>query len=184
MTGYNGLVLEMEIDWHYHEAMWTIDSALKHIFQGLHSQNRTEIETMNHHFPHEDLVWLEQTPRLTFVEEIKLLNDSGWRNDEGEPQSEFEDLSTRAGKALGAVVKETYHTDYYILDKFPASARPFYTMLDPNDSRITISFDFMVRGQEILPGDQRIHDAEMLVKRMTDAGVEPSTLRDYIQAFS
>jgi ergosteryl-3beta-O-L-aspartate synthase len=183
MTEYTGLDLEMEINWHYHEAMWLIDSLLKYMFEGLYRDHRQEIETMKHHFPHEDLIWLEETPRLTFAEGVQLLNESGWRTEEGKEQSPLEDLSTRAEKALGAAVKEKYHTDYYILDKFPASARPFYTMLDPNEPQITNSFDFMVRGQEILSGGQRIHDVELLLKRMAESGVEPSSLREYVEAF-
>ncbi len=41
--------------------------------------------------------------------------------------------STENEKFLGKLVKEKYGTDYYILDKFPTAARPFYTMPDPQD---------------------------------------------------
>jgi aspartyl/asparaginyl-tRNA synthetase len=34
-------------------------------------------------------------------------------------------------KWLGRLVREKYHTDYFILDKFPLAVRPFYTMPDP-----------------------------------------------------
>ena len=80
-------------------------------------------------------------------------------------------------------MKEKYHTDYYILDKFPSSARPFYTMLDPEDSNITNSFDFMIRGQEILSGGQRIHEVDQLLKRVDEEGTDPKTLREYIEGF-
>ncbi|KAE9388309.1 hypothetical protein BT96DRAFT_947723 [Gymnopus androsaceus JB14] len=40
----------------------------------------------------------------------------------------YEDLSTRAEIKLGQLVKAKYKTGYYILDRFPRSARPFYTM--------------------------------------------------------
>ena len=183
MTEYTGLDLEMEINWHYHEAMWLIDTMLKHIFENIYKTHRNEVETMKHHFPHEDLVWLEQTPRLTFAEGVKMLNDAQWRNDDGSQQAEDQDLPTKAEKRLGELVKEKYRTDYYILDKFPASARPFYTMLDPNGTGVTTSFDFMVRGQEILTGGQRIHDAELLLKRMRDFKIDPTTLREYVEAF-
>ena len=46
---------------------------------------------------------------------------------------EDDDLSTRGEMRLGELVKEKYHTDYYILDKFPLDVRPFYTMPDPED---------------------------------------------------
>lgn len=183
LTEYTGLDLEMAIDWHYHEAMNLIDSLLKHIFKGLYANFKNEIQVIKKRFPQDDLVWLEETPRLTFVEGIKMLNESGWRSDDGSQLSEDEDLPTKAERRLGELVKEKYHTDYYMLDKFPASARPFYTMLDPNDKKLTNSFDFMVRGQEILTGGQRVHDAELLIHRMEESGMDLAPLREYIEAF-
>ncbi|KAL6251154.1 aspartate--tRNA ligase dps1 [Rhinocladiella similis] len=183
MTEYTGLDLEMAIGRHYHEAMWLIDSTLKEIFKKLYERNRNDVDTLKHHFPHDDLVWLEQTPRITFAEGVKLLNDSGWTNDDESQQSEFEDLSTRAERRLGDLVKEKYRTDYYILDKFPASARPFYTMHDPKNDRVTNSFDFMVRGQEILSGGQRIHDYTLLKERMERQGMDQNDLKEYLEAF-
>ncbi len=41
--------------------------------------------------------------------------------------------STENEKWLGRLVKEKYKTDYFILDKFPLSIRPFYTMPDAED---------------------------------------------------
>lgn len=35
---------------------------------------------------------------------------------------------------------------------YPANARPFYTMLDPNDPNYTNSYDFFMRGEEITSG--------------------------------
>jgi ergosteryl-3beta-O-L-aspartate synthase len=183
MTEYTGLDLEMVINWHYHEAMWLIDAALKHIFKGIYENYRREVQTLTHHFPHEDLIWHEQTTVITFAEGVKMLNESGWRNSDGSEQSEHEDLPTKGEKRLGELVKETFHTDYYILDKFPTSARPFYTMLDPNDSKVTNSFDFMVRGQEILSGGQRIHEAELLIQRMEEFEVDPSSMSEYVEGF-
>jgi aspartyl/asparaginyl-tRNA synthetase len=34
---------------------------------------------------------------------------------------------------LGKLVKEKYKSDFFVLDKFPAGVRPFYTMPDPHD---------------------------------------------------
>jgi hypothetical protein len=41
--------------------------------------------------------------------------------------------STAHEKMLGALVREKYQTDYFILDKFPLAIRPFYTMPDAKD---------------------------------------------------
>ena len=183
LTEYTGLDLEMTIEEHYHEALELIDETLKHIYQGLYDKYETELRTIQQHFPHEDLVWLNETPKIPFKEGIQLLVDSGYKTEEGKVPSPYEDLHTRDEIRLGELVKEKYHTDYYILDKFPASARPFYTMPDPSDPRVTNSFDIFVRGQEIISGGQRIHDAELLEKQMQDMGVDPSSMQEYMDGF-
>jgi ergosteryl-3beta-O-L-aspartate synthase len=183
MTEYTGLDLEMAININYHEAMRMVDETLKHIFKGIYDRFRPELEVVKQHFPHEDLVWHEQTTTLTFAEGIRLLWESGWKDDDGRSPSEHEDLHTKAEQRLGELVKKKYHTDYYILDKFPTSARPFYTMLDPTDDRVTNSFDFFVRGQEILSGGQRIHDATVLLERLEKQDIDPDSLKEYIDGF-
>lgn len=74
------------------------------------------------------------------------------------------------------MIKEKFRTDYYILDKFLASARSFYTMLDPENGKITNSFDIFLRGQEILTGGQRIHDAIMLEEQMKKQNIAPDSM--------
>lgn len=44
-----------------------------------------------------------------------------------------DDFSTAQEKALGAMVKERYGTDFFMMDKYPSSVRPFYTMPDADD---------------------------------------------------
>lgn len=45
-----------------------------------------------------------------------------------------------------------YHTDFYILDKFPLAVRPFYTMPSPTNPMYSNSYDIMMRGEEIMSG--------------------------------
>lgn len=84
--------------------------------------------------------------KLNFRDGVKLINEAGYT------QSEFEDLTTETEKALGKIVREKYDTDFYMLYGYPVGARPFYTMLDPNDPRFTNSYDFFMRGEEITSG--------------------------------
>lgn len=183
LTEYTGLDIEMAIDEHYHETLETIDATLKHIFKYLYEKYRREIETVKHQFPSEDLVWLDETPIVRFADGIRMLNESGWRTEDGQLLPDNEDLSTRDEIRLGELVKEKYHTDYYIIDKFPVGARPFYTMPDADDPSITNSFDIFVRGQEIVSGGQRIHDAKLLEENIRKAGIRPEDMEEYIEGF-
>ncbi|KAF7585907.1 hypothetical protein BBP40_009870 [Aspergillus hancockii] len=183
LTEYTGLDIEMAIEEHYHEMLEVLDAVIKNILQGVYGRFRREVETVKQQFPSEDVVWLEETPIIRFTDGIKLLNDSGWRDEEGNLLRDDEDLHTRDEIRLGELVKEKYGTDYYILDKFPISARPFYTMPDPDDNRFTNSFDIFIRGQEIVSGGQRIHDPQMLEENMRRVGIDPDTMEEYMEGF-
>lgn len=45
------------------------------------------------------------------------------------------------------------------------------------------SYDFFMRGEEILSGAQRIHDPAFLTKRMVECGVDPASMKGYLDAF-
>ncbi|KAJ9648627.1 aspartate--tRNA ligase dps1 [Coniosporium tulheliwenetii] len=183
MTEYTGLDIEMAIDEHYYEVLRVLDHTFKAIFKGIYEKYGHELEVIKRKFPHEDLVWREDTPIIPFAMGIRMLNESGWRDEDGNELSETEDLGTRDEIQLGKLVKEQYNTDYYVLDKFPASARPFYAMPDPNNPAVTNSFDIFLRGQEILSGGQRVHDSKTLIAQMEKLKIDPRTMEEYIQGF-
>lgn len=70
-----------------------------------------------------------------------------------------------------------------MLHRYPVSARPFYTTICDDDPRYTCSYDFFMRGEEILSGAQRIHDPEVLQERAIQCKIDPSTIKDYIDCF-
>ncbi|KAL2007990.1 hypothetical protein VTN00DRAFT_7972 [Thermoascus crustaceus] len=183
LTEYTGLDLEMSIEEHYHEMLETVDAVIKEILRGLYERFPREIAAVKHQFPSEDVVWLDKTPVIHFRDGIRMLNESGWLTEDGTPLPEDEDLHTRDEVRLGELVREKYGTDYYILDKYPTSARPFYTMPDPDDPRYSNSFDMFIRGQEIVSGGQRIHDARMLEENMRRLGINPADMEDYLEGF-
>lgn len=183
LTEYTGLDIEMAIEEHYHEALEVLDRVIKSFFTAIYGKYRREVEIIKHQFPSEDLVWLDETPILPFAEGIQMLNESGWRDEDGKELSPEEDLGTRDEIRLGELIKEKYKTDYYILDKFPSAARPFYAMPDPNDPKVTNSFDIFVRGQEIVSGGQRIHDPALLEERMRSMSIDPVSMEEYMEGF-
>ncbi|KAK4691599.1 hypothetical protein P7C70_g9317, partial [Phenoliferia sp. Uapishka_3] len=184
MTEFMGLDLEMAFEEHYHEVMETIDGMLKNIFRGLQSKFAEEIKTVQRQYPHEDFVFPEETIVFKYTEAIKILQEAGvMQGTPPMPIGDYDDMSTTTEKALGVLVKEKYNTDYYIIDKFPLALRPFYTMPDPTNPTLSNSYDFFMRGEEILSGAQRLHDAPMLEQRMKEAGINPEEMKSYVDAF-
>ncbi|KAJ3744346.1 aspartyl-tRNA synthetase [Lentinula detonsa] len=198
LTEYTGLDLEMMVRRDYHEVMLVVDSVLKAIFEEVYTKRRREVDVLKAQFPTPDLVWLPKTPVIAFADGIQMLIDSGWTDPSSQqPPLKNQDLSTRAEIQLGKLIKEKYNTDYYILDLFPKSARPFYTMPastklqkamerkhgDSLGGLVTSSFDIFVRGQEITTGGQRIHDYGMLVDAMAENDISARGLEEYLDGF-
>ena len=104
----------MAIERSYLEARSLIDGMLKHIFRSILENHQSELDKVKRQFPHDDLVFPDDTVVLDFHDGIRMLKDDGWTED-GEDLDEYEDLSRRAEVRLGQLVKERYNTDYYIL---------------------------------------------------------------------
>lgn len=159
LTEFVGLDLEMAFNYHYHEVVDVIAAMFVDIFKGLQTLYAKEIQTIAAQYPAEPFKFLEPSLRLEYAEAVKLLAEDGVVLD---PE---EDMDTPTEKRLGRLIRAKYDTDFYILDKFPDKVRPFYTMADPNDSRWSNSYDMFMRGEEIMSGAQRIHDADMLLAK-------------------
>lgn len=177
MTEFTGLDLEMAFDEHYHECLDILAGLFTFIFQELPKRYKKEIDIIRRQYPVDDFLVPDKMPRLEFPEAIKILRDAG------QTIGDYDDLSTEQERVLGKAVREKYQSDFFMLDRFPLAIRPFYTMPDPTDSNYSLSYDFFFRGQEILSGAQRVHDAAMLETRMKEAGINPSDMKSYVDAF-
>ncbi|KAI9324944.1 aspartyl-tRNA synthetase, cytoplasmic [Zopfochytrium polystomum] len=177
MTEFVGLDLEMAFEEHYHEVLDLFDKLFVFIFDVLKTRFAAEIEAVKKQFPFEDFLYLPKTLRLDFKEGIKMLREAGAEIDD------FDGMTIDLEKKLGRLVREKYKTDIYMLDKFPLALRSFHTMPDPHNPGYSNSFDFFIRGEEILSGGQRVHDATLLESRAREHKVDLETIRPYIDAF-
>ena len=178
MCEFTGADFEMVIKEHYYEALEMFSDLFIHIFEGLNERFAPELAAVNEQFPFEPLVFCKPALKLTFAEGMALLRESGM-----EGVDDMADPSTEQERILGRIVKEKYGTDFFMMDKYPMSARPFYTMPDPENPDISNSYDFFIRGNEILSGAQRIHDYDLLIQEATKKGIPVETLKDYCDSF-
>ncbi len=177
MCEFTGLDIEMAIKENYYEIFDLMGELFAHIFEGLEKRYAKELESINTQFPFDPFKFKRPVVKLTFQEGIDLLKENGV---EWPP---MEDLDTFTERKLGELVKKKHDTDFYILHRYPVTARPFYTMLCKDDPRYTNSYDFFMRGEEITSGAQRIHDPELLAKRAEECGIKVDTIKDYIESF-
>lgn len=174
---FTGLDLEMVIQEHYDEVLQVYNDLFIYIFDGINERCKDELERVREQHPFKDLEYCRPTLKLTFAEGCKLLREAGVEQDE------YEDLSTENEKMLGDIVKKKYKTDFFFLDKFPLAVRPFYTMPDPENPKLSNSYDFFIRGQEILSGAQRIHEPDLIEERAKVWDIDPNDLKSYIDSF-
>lgn len=141
---------------HYYEALDVMGELFTFIFDGIADRFHHELEVISQQYPFEPIRYLRPSLRITFQEGITMLREAGV------PADYNEDLSTPHEKLLGKLVKEKYGTDFYMMDKYPLSVRPFYTMPDPENPELSNSYDVFIRGEEIVSGAQRIHGEMMM----------------------
>ena len=124
---FTGLDLEMEIKNHYFEVLDLIGELMVFMFKNIKERYARELAVISQQYPFEEFKCCDPVLKINFKEGIKLLHENGIAQDP------LQDLSTETEKALGAIVREKYDTDFYMLYGYPVSARPFYTMIDPLD---------------------------------------------------
>jgi aspartyl/asparaginyl-tRNA synthetase len=149
MTEFTGLDMEMAFNEHYHEVMETLADMLVNVFKGLRKTYANEIAIVREQYPIEEFKFPEDGKDvlvLSFKQGVAMLHEAGHTD-----VSDLEDLSTEMERTLGRLVRIKYDTDFYILDKFPAAARPFYTMPDPIDAQYSNSYG-MLPPIPLIPG--------------------------------
>lgn len=175
---FTGMDLEMTIKTDYHEVIEVVQSLFLSIFHEIEQRNALELSILRSHFPYLTPFCVPPKPQiLTFPQAVQLLTQSGY------PQSPLSDLSSDAERHLGKVIKTTTGSDFYIIHRYPTSVRPFYTLPCSDDPAYSCSFDVFMRGEEVVSGGQREHNAERLEKRIQAAGIGLEGLKDYVEAF-
>ena len=183
---FTGLDMEMAIEEHYFEALHVIGELFNFIFTQINERFAPELEAVNAQYPFEPLKFLSPPLRLSWEEGIALLREDGVTKEE---QGDLDDLSTPVERRLGHIVRQKYQTDFFMMDKYPKNFRPFYTMPCPENPDLSNSYDMFIRGQEIVSGAQRIHDIDLLRKRLKECfeagtGPDPTHLEWYTNAFA
>ena len=186
LTEFTGLDFEKTFRHHYHEVLGFAEDLLVFLLTELKERYKDKLSIIQKTFPTAGDFKLPKhgkALRLNYMDGLALLKEAGVDVSE---QERFEnDFTTAMEKRLGLIIREKYDTDFYVLDKFPMAVRPFYTKPSPEDPRFSNSYDFFMRGEEIMSGAQRINNSKELEESMIAKGVNPHQegFADYLTAF-
>ncbi len=142
---------------------------LKYIMQLLKTEYANEVELLKAEIPE-----ITSIPCIRFkeakemcVKKLKGITD-------------MKDFEPEEEAFLGKWAKQQYGSDFLFVTHYLSKKRPFYTMDDPDDPEVTLSFDLLFRGIEITSGGQRIHDYNMQVEKMKRLGMDPAQFETYL----
>lgn len=166
--------MDMEIGFvDFNELLDILESVITNTLQFAEQENKDILSAYN-----VSPISFGTIPRLKLSEAQEIISKEYGRNVIGEkdlaPQDEI-DISDWALK--------NHNSDLVTITHFPTRKRAFYTMPDPQDPELSLSFDILFRGVEISSGSQRIHEFEKLIEAIKDRGMDPKNFKLYLQAF-
>ncbi|KAI5149799.1 aspartyl-tRNA synthetase [Enteropsectra breve] len=176
LSEFTGMDIEMEMNGSYLDTVGFIYSVFVKIFDTLKSEYSRELEIIRAYRPFEDLKYGKEPVIITHHDAIDLLKK------EGVEITYEDDFNREQENKLGAIVKELHGVDFFVVRDYPAAVRAFYTYVDP-DTKASHSYDFILRGEEILSGAQRIVDYEALNLAIAERGIAPASLEFYTEMF-
>jgi nondiscriminating aspartyl-tRNA synthetase len=119
-----------------------------------------------------------KVPRLTLQEALEIVFKETGRDNRGE-----KDLAPQDEVDICRWSLEKHNSDIVIITHFPTKKRAFYTMPDPANPELSLSYDVLFRGLEMSSGSQRIHDYDQLLTAITERGMNPADFHLYLMAF-
>lgn len=117
-------------------------------------------------------------PRLTLKEAQEIILQETGRN-----VSKDLDLSPQDEVDICKWALEKHESDLVTITHYPTKKRAFYTMPDPKDPQVSLSYDILFRGVEMVSGSQRISVYDDLVEAIKGRGMDPKNFEMYLMAF-
>jgi nondiscriminating aspartyl-tRNA synthetase len=111
--------------------------------------------------------------RITYTEALEMAGERA-----GVTMQWGDDLDTETERFLGETIGE-----HYFLTDWPSSIKPYYTLPYEDRPEVCRGFDLMHPRMELASGAQRVHDYNLLVKRIEEKGLEPEGFEFYLKAF-
>jgi aspartyl-tRNA synthetase len=150
------------------DAMDVLSQVFTHVLRRVSDNRREELELLG-----AKVAPPREIRRHTYTEAIEKLRKAGAKIEWGE------DFSKEHEKKLFELLGE----ETFILKDWPAAIKPFYAQPHEENGDLTHAYDLFYRGLEMASGTQRVHDPELLTKKISAKGLNPKDFESYINAF-
>lgn len=174
LTEFTGLDMEMTIFNDCREVIEMLYGFLKYCFDNIKNKDYNLLKNIP---TFKDIKYPDVPLILDYYECIDELEKWGYN-----VQSK-DDINTADEKEIGKMVKEKYDSDIVVLINYPKNARPFYSMPHESNENVCKSYDFILCGNEILSGAQRINSYEMLVNNAKKHNINIDNMKEYFDSF-
>lgn len=176
LSEFTGLDFEMEIEENYYECINLVHEVITSMIY--YMKKSPFYNDIQKYRPFEDIRYRRKPVILTHKACVDILRENGF-----EDLPYITDFSRQQEKKLGEHVAERYKVDLFCIKDYPTEIRAFYSKAR-EESPYSYSYDFLLRGEEICSGAERINSSEVLEKTLEERGIDKTHLKSYIESFS
>jgi len=155
---------------HMEDAMEIAEGMVSYMIERVLENKKKELETIER-----DVTKLEDIktpfPRVSYSDAVKKISQLGeeveWGEDFGSPQE--------------TAIANSFNSPFFV-HRFPVNVKAFYMRRDPDDEKLTLSFDMLApEGYgEIVGGGEREYNIDTLLKRIKEYNLPEEAFKWYL----
>jgi len=150
------------------DVMNILEILIKRVFETVKSECKKELKVLNRK------IEIPKVPfeRISYDEALDELTEKNIEIEWGE------DIPTPALRVLGRI-----HKSFYFIVDWPTKCKPFYIKPKDDKPEVSESFDLMYSWVELASGGTRVHDKELLIKRLKEQGLNIESFKYHLKVF-
>jgi len=153
----------------YHDVINLLENLIVYVLKYVKENCEDELKILNQE------IKIPATPfkRFTYDDILKILGEKDFHIEWGE------DIPTPALRILG----ETFKKQFYFIIDWPTHSKPFYIKPKDDNPRLCEAFDLIYEWVELASGGTRIHEKDLLSKRLDEQGLNPESFKHHLKVF-
>jgi nondiscriminating aspartyl-tRNA synthetase len=116
-------------------------------------------------------------PELRFPQIYEILEELG------KPIGYGEDYDRESERLLWKYVREKHGTDFFFVNRFPFTVKPFYVMRVDDDPQWARSVDLLYKGLELSSGGQREHRYDRIIQQLKEKAMTVESMEWFTKFF-